>query len=181
MAKFKNSWMVALVIIMIGSVVLPILSPTTGVAAVEIPRVSQSCANMIQEYVDWARKSPNNMVDIQWGGLSIKSRDPNVRNGFGFGRWAPARMEAKGNGIEGVLQEYFSDRMDGQQPFARKKTDWTRINISAKDGVTLTLLSWGNGTVQYRDFSCPRDGFIVITVPDGWETVYTIALVKTYR
>ncbi len=181
MAKFKNPSMIAMAIIMLVSMILPSFVPTRGVAAVEIPRVSQSCANMIQGYVDWANKSANNMVDVQLVGVSVQTRDPNARHRFGFGRWAFARMEAKGNGIEGVLQEYFSDRMDGQQPFARKKTDLTRIHISPKDGVTLTLLSWGNGKAEFRDFSCPRDGFIVITAPDGWETVYTIALVKTYR
>lgn len=142
---------------------------------------SGTCTTMIKNYVSWAQKSPNNMVDSHISSLEIKTRDPNARNNFGFGRWGYARLDAKGNSLSGSYQEFFSDRKNGRQPFSQKATDWTGVSISPSSGVTLKLDSWGGTKIKVQDMSCTTDGFIVGRLAGNWNNVVTISLVKTYR
>lgn len=175
MDKFKDDMTIAIAVVIIGSSILLTLPRVSSVSAKDNAQVSRACADMIQSYVGWAQKSSRNIVRAELVVPTVKSRDPAAS--AMFTGWAHGRMEAKGDGIEAVFQEYFSDRTDGYQPFARKKTDWLGVNISARTGVTLML---GDGKATYTDLTCPRDGFIVFKSPTpGWEAVYTIALVKT--
>ena len=178
MDKIKNGLLlIVMTLVIIGSGTLLSLPKTSSVSAKESPQVSKSCADMIQGYVNWAQKSPKNLVYGELVVTSVKSRTPD--SPAVFTGWAPGRMEAKGDGIDGVFQEYFSDRTDGRQPFAHKKSEFVGVNISSSAGVTLTLHSWGNGKATYTDLTCPRDGFIMFKSPTpGWEAVYMIALVK---
>lgn len=158
----------------------PFLMKPTPVEAQ--PATPGTCEVMIADYVSWAQKSYNNMVDSQISGLAVKTRDPNARLNFGFGRWGYARLEAKGSSLSGSYQEFFSDRMNGQrQPFDWKATDWMSVTISPNGGVTLKLDSWGGSTIKVQNMSCTPDGFIVGRIPGSWNTIITISLVKTYR
>ncbi|NUM43836.1 MAG: hypothetical protein HUU38_03950 [Anaerolineales bacterium] len=176
-AKFnqKIRWMVFLVL---AVVILTVFTFPTAPAAAAPTGLSSTCKNVIQDYVNWA-KNGDNMVDMQWSGLNVKTTDPNARHEFGYGRWGFARLEDSGNTLHGFIQEYFSDRTKGQQKFYYKSYDWTEISISPKNGVTLHLYSWGNGEVKVTDLSCSSDGFIMFRWP-GTMQMITIVLVKTY-
>lgn len=48
---------------------------------------SPVCKAMITDYASWAQNSPNNVIDSQISGLTIKNRDPNARINSTYGRW----------------------------------------------------------------------------------------------
>lgn len=141
---------------------------------------SQTCNAMIKDYVNWARSS-NNMVDSQFSGIAVKTRNPNARHEFGFGRWGFARLDVQGDNLHGYYQEYFSDRTNGRQPFDRQETDWLEVWITPNNGVIMKLLSWNDTVVRLSDLSCTANGFIMGRWPGATEQIVTIALVKTYR
>ncbi len=144
--------------------------------------LSGTCKAMISDYASWAQKSPNNVVDSQMSGLSIKTRNPNAQLNFGFGRWAFARLEANGDGLSGNYNVLFSDRMNGnKQHFYWKKADMTGVTISPTSGVTLKLYSWGGNTLKLNDLTCTQDGFIIGHHQGNFDDLIIISLVKTYR
>lgn len=144
------------------------------------PQRSLPCDAMIGDYINWA-KQPGHMVDSQGVGLAVKTRDPNARHEHKFGEWMYARLDVRGNTLHGYYQQYFSDRMDGRQPFDKDADDWLEVTMSPGDGITIKLLSWGGGVTKLTNVYCSSDGFMVARLPGQWEHALMFVLVKTYE